>query len=860
MARHAGDVGPPASRLMPGRLPAGAASPAADPEPVWRLVQIAVFTHGAGVRPVLCGVVYEAVVADGPKGNAWRCHNRRYAGKTYVRDLPAKTGLRFAFLQGNPAVNDRGHLEPPALPGGHSVASALGRARSRRRFLVSSGALIAAAGTGAIVTTLVRSANPAKPDPSSTETDLATYPIRPPAVPLVVRGPYVSTWLPATKLPGTWPTFWTGRPTAMAGIVRVDGTSYIFAGAPSVAPKALNGIRSHPQTLPGFGRTLDQSLLEVTPTRSRFHLEGGGIRLTVEFLSPVEPDNLRAQSIPMSYVLLTVDSLDGKPHDVQIYMDISGDWVDGSALEPISWAPARARSSQGELQVWTVYPSQPQPFTERDQLAAWGTVIWATPRASGLTFQSGPDIAVRGQFVHHGRLTNSNHAGQGSIGNERPVFAFSINLGQLTSTPITMPLFLGQARTPAIRYLGRNLQPLWTRYFRSWREMVSFFWADVSQARHRADTLDRRIVADATAAGGKAYAGLCGIALRQAYGGTELVVGPNGKPWAFLKEISSDGNVSTVDVIYPASPAWLYADPAYLGMLLEPLLAYAETGGWPRPYAEHDLGSGYPNAAGHDNGFEENMPVEESGNMLIMAAAYLQRRPAKAPAFAAAHYQILKQWADYLVSVLPDPGYQNQTDDFAGRIAHSVNLALKGIIAVAAMGQIAAVAGDAADHAHYTAVARQCMSFWLAHANDPTGKHLDLTYSSNDGGNGTWGTLYNAYADRLLGTGLIPRTVQAEQAAWYMRKVKPFGLPLQVPHHYAKTDWEMFTAAWLSRYPIKNDLVQRVYAYANTTPSRVPFSDLHSTVTGKQVKFQARPVQGGMFALLALSQMPSSSQ
>jgi hypothetical protein len=374
-----------------------------------------------------------------------------------------------------------------------------------------------------------------------------------------------------------------------------------------------------------------------------------------------------------------------------------------------------------------------------------------------------------------------------------------------------------------------------------------------SPARHRADALDAQITADATAAGAKAYAGLCGIALRQAYGGTELVVSPDGKPWAFLKEISSDGNVSTVDVIYPASPVWLYADPGYLGLLLEPLLAYAEAGGWPKRYAEHDLGSAYPDATGHNDGAEENMPVEESGTMLIMIAAYLQRRPTTASAFASAHYRILRQWADYLVSALPDPGYQNQIDDFAGRIAHSVNLSLKGIIAIAAMGQIAAVAGNAADHTHYTALARHYIAWWSAHASDPTGQHLDLTYSHGDGGDGTWGTLYNAYADRLLGTNLIPAAIQAEQAAWYSSTANPFGLPLQMPHSYAKTDWEMFIAAWLSDHPIKNDLIQRIYAYANTTPSRVPFSDLYDTITGEQVKFQARPVQGGIFALLALN-------
>jgi hypothetical protein len=247
------------------------------------------------------------------------------------------------------------------------------------------------------------------------------------------------------------------------------------------------------------------------------------------------------------------------------------------------------------------------------------------------------------------------------------------------------------------------------------------------------------------------------------------------------------------------------------------------------------------------------MPMEESGNLMIMAAAYVQRAPsAAAKAFATAHYKILKQWADYLVANLPDPGYQNQTDDFAGSIAHSVNLALKGIVGVAAMSVIATAAGNSADAAAYRSKAASFIPYWSSHAQDPSAAHLDLTYNGSDGGNGTWGTTYNGFADRLLGTGLVPRSVLAEQAAWYASVSNLFGLPLQVPHSYAKSDWEIFTAAWLSDYPIKQQLIEQVYTYANTTPSRVPFSDLYDTITGNQVAFQARPVQGGMFALLAL--------
>jgi hypothetical protein len=686
---------------------------------------------------------------------------------------------------------------------------------------------------------------------------LTATPIRPPAAPLAVRSPYLSTWLPATTLPGTWQQFWTGHVTAMGGIARIDGVSYLFMGAPTIVLDVPNGNNGTPGTVQGFEQGLDQTLLEVTPTRSRFHLQGGGVSLVVEFLSPVEPGDPRRQSIPMSYILMTASSLDGGSHDVQLYFDISGEWTSGDDSQAITWTPSSVPYSGGTLRTWTVELQNQQPLTEQDQLAAWGSIVWATPDSARLSYQSGQDIVVRAQFVSNGHLTNGNDTNYRAINDNWPVFGFCADLGSVTGSAVTTQASIGHVRTPVVSYLGQPLQPLWTAGFSAWPDMLAFFHADLPAARKRADRLDARITAAAQRAGGPAYAGLCDIALRQAYAGTELVVGPGGEPWAFLKEISSDGNVSTVDVLYPASPAWIYADPGYLALLLEPLLAYAETGGWPKTFAEHDLGSSYPVASGHNDGQEEDMPVEETGNMLIMTAAYLRQASAPAAAaFAKAHYQILKQWADYLVANLPDPGFQNQTDDFAGPIAHSVNLALKGIIAVAAMGQVATAAGNTADAASYPAQARQFISYWAQHAQDPGSKHLDLTYSGSDGGNGTWGTTYNAYADRLLGTGLVPATVAAEQASWYHGVSNVFGVPLQVPHSYAKSDWEMFTAAWLSDYPVKQELIDRVYAYAHTTPSRVPFSDLYDTISGNQVGFQARPVQGGIFALLALLQGP----
>ena len=143
------------------------------------------------------------------------------------------------------------------------------------------------------------------------------------------------------------------------------------------------------------------------------------------------------------------------------------------------------------------------------------------------------------------------------------------------------------------------------------------------------------------------------------------------------------------------------------------------------------------------------MPVEESANMLIMAGAYLARIPAaQRAAYATAHYPILKQWADYLVANALDPNLQNQTDDFTGFIAHSVNLALKGIIGIGAFSQIATLAGNSADAASYLATAKDYIGQWQTKAQDVSGKHLKLAYDQD----GTWSLKYNGYADRLLKT------------------------------------------------------------------------------------------------------------
>ena len=68
-------------------------------------------------------------------------------------------------------------------------------------------------------------------------------------------------------------------------------------------------------------------------------------------------------------------------------------------------------------------------------------------------------------------------------------------------------------------------------------------------------------------------------------------IADTSSPYIFLKEISTDGNINTVDVIYPAIAALSVFAPHWIRLLLEPIVNYLQTGSWPHNYVIHDIGS-----------------------------------------------------------------------------------------------------------------------------------------------------------------------------------------------------------------------------------------------------------------------------
>ncbi|KAL4781813.1 hypothetical protein BJX76DRAFT_369577 [Aspergillus varians] len=664
-------------------------------------------------------------------------------------------------------------------------------------------------------------------------------PARPPALPLAVKSPYLSTWLSAGAdggnggyLAGEWPTFWEGQVTGWAGLIRVDGQVYTWMG------------------LPG-STTVNQTAYEYTSTKSIFTMHiSDMVEMKVTFLSPITPNDLRRQSLVFSYLDVSVTSLDGESHNVQVYADISAEWVSGDHSAIAQWD--HGVTGDG-VSYHKVHRQMPLLFSENRDQAEWGDWYWATDSGAGLTYQAGPDVDVRGAFASNGRLSNTNDANYRAISNNWPVFGFSHDLGSIEST--TGVLFsIGLTQPDAIQYTGSSdtLSPvssLWTSYFNSALDALDFFHHDYQEASSLSSDLDERIARDSIAAAGQDYLTITSLSIRQAFAATQLC-GPADNPYLFMKEISSNGNMNTVDVIFPAHPVFLYTNPDLLKYLMRPHLEIQESGHYPNSYAMHDIGAHYPNATGHPDGNDEPMPLEECGNMVIMALAYAQK--ANDTAYLESHYGVLRQWTDYLIEDALYPANQISTDDFAGPLANQTNLALKGIIGIEAMSVIAGLTTNSADATNLTDYAHDYIERWqtLGIAHNGAQSHTTLSYGSND----SHGLLYNLYADRELGLNLVPQSVYDMQSAFYPTVRRQFGVPLDTRHQYTKGDWELFTAAVAST-STRDMFIQLLAGWINQTSTNRALTDLYDTVTGNypQITFIARPVMGGAFALLLLT-------
>ena len=658
---------------------------------------------------------------------------------------------------------------------------------------------------------------------------IAQQPPRPPSTPLITHNPYFSIWSNTDDLTASNTVHWTGKSQPIAGLIRIDGHPFRFMGHdPRGMPAMLQTART------------------VTPTHTDYTFNGGGIELALTFFTPTILSDLDILSRPVTYVSFTVKSIDGAPHnDVSVLVDVSPLIAVNAPGEAVTYS-----RNQTETQTVLSVGSREQRVLNRsgdDLRIDWGYFHLSVPNdeESRSAIVRETSVSSDGTYAKTGFLPMADDMDASPVvGRGDAHLATELLFHTVAGQPLTRHVLVSYTEGYAIQYLERNLRPWWQRNGQTVASMLDAAEREMPRLEKRATDLDITLTADLTRTAGANYANLCILAYRQAWAAHGFVADLDGQPLVFGKENFSNGSIGTVDVLYPAAPFFLFFNPILLEAELRPLMEYtALPNRWRFPFAPHDLGT-YPLANGQTYGGgekteEDQMPVEESGNMLLMVDALA--RAEGNTRLAQQYWPKLTQWAEFLKAHGLDPENQLTTDDFAGHVTHNANLALKAIDALEAYADLARLQHKDAEAREYSKTAHAYAAKWIE--LDKEGNHYKLAYDSPN----TWSQKYNLVWDKVLGYNLFPESLRESEIAFYKSKLNKYGLPLDSRADYTKLDWSIWTATLASNPADFNAIMDPIALWINETPTRVPLTDWYDTKDGKQIGFQARSVVGGVY-------------
>lgn len=667
-------------------------------------------------------------------------------------------------------------------------------------------------------------------------------PLRAPATPLIVHDPYFSIWSAADRLTGAPTTHWSATLRWVAGDLDVDH------------PQPLNGVirvdqKNYRYLGNGYGDSeipvMEETGRQITPTRTIVTMQSPEIELTVTFLTPAFPDDMRIMARPVTYLCWDVKSRDSSPHSVALYLDADGSIATNYPDEPVVWSRAEIEG----LHLLRVGTSK-QPILEQygDNLRInWGYFYIVVPVGEGTSELAAGNWSFLRSFLTTGHISQEDDLAQPrdpqSFSVPAPKLNVVLPLGTVGTAVVSRHVLLSYDDIYSVEYMRQKLLPYWRKEFPQFSQLLQGAEHDYPALRKRAAQYDADLVHDLVQSGGPEYAAIATLAFRQAIGAHKLVEDADGAPFFMPKENFSDGDISTVDVLYPSAPMFLLLNPKLVEAQMEPVMRYASTSHWKFPFAPHDLGV-YPlaNGAIAEGSEGEQMPVEESGNLILMAAAIAHAE--HDAGFASRYWPLLTKWAEYLLAGGLDPEDQLCTDDFTGHLAHNSNLSIKAIEALAAYSQLAEMRGDHSTAAQYKNAAESMATKWVQMAQD--GGHYRLAFDKAN----TWSQKYNLVWDGILGLHLFPQEVADREVSFYKTQLNHFGLPLDNRATYTKLDWTLWSAT-LARNPSDfQAIVHPVFLFLNETNDRVPMTDFYDTISARALDFQARSVVGGVYIKL----------
>ena len=232
------------------------------------------------------------------------------------------------------------------------------------------------------------------------------------------------------------------------------------------------------------------------------------------------------------------------------------------------------------------------------------------------------------------------------------------------------------------------------------------------------------------------------------------------------------------------------------------------------------------------------MPVEESGNMLILCDA-IAHADGNAD-FVAPWWPQLTEWAKYLEKYGLDPQEQLCTDDFMGHLAHNANLSVKAILGLAAYGDLCRMRGDNRRRTStlpwprptpgtgWRSLPTAITTAWPSTSPAPGARN---TISS---GTASWGSTFS-------------RPRWPKEVPHCKKMMLRYGLPLDSRTHLTKTDWSFWSATLAENQADFEALIAPTYDYLNATTARDPLADSYQTDNARSGGMHARPVVGGLF-------------
>lgn len=582
----------------------------------------------------------------------------------------------------------------------------------------------------------------------------------------------------------------------------------------------------------------NQTHCHVLATNTYYTFTCGPVTLDVVFTAPMLMKDVDLMSTPINFISYQVTSNDGEEHDVQFYFATSPELTVNNNMQATL---SSVIEENGIRYIKSGAKTQNVLGKAGDMICIdWGYLY--IPEING-TITIGDRQEVSTIFATTGKLPEAPTATLSSTEDaDMPLLAFCKDMGKVFKANSYM--MIGYDEVKDMRYMDVDYKGYWARngktIFTAFEELRDRY----EQIMADCQAQDKQIYDDGLAAGNVKYAELLSGCYRHVIAAHKIFQDNKGNLLFFSKENNSNGCVNTVDLTYPSAPLFLIYNTDLMKGMCTSILDYCESNRWGFNFAAHDLGT-YPHANNQvysirfpdaNGGFAGNMPIEESGNIVVLAAAISLIDGDMT--WVNKYWKTLKKWTDYLVENGLDPENQLCTDDFAGHLAHNANLSLKAIMGVAGFALMCQQKGDMDSYNYYFGKAQEMATEWVKLAKD--GNHYKLAFDRA----GTWSQKYNMVWDKVWQTKLFPESVYKLEMAYYNGQIKTYGLPLDNRSVYTKSDWISWTACLGTQTQFTNHM-DRLYKYANETKSRVPLSDWYFTDSGNYVAFIGRSVVGG---------------